>query len=80
MINLIFSIFKSLNKLNFYINFFIYFLTYMKMSKDSSAKYYEDNKEKLPKEKLLKDIKVFLKKKKKKKQFGCERYKIPTRR
>ena len=52
MINLIFSIFKSLNKLNFYINFFIYFLTYMKMSKDSSAKYYEDNKEKLQKKAL----------------------------
>ena len=52
MINLIFSIFKSLNKLNFYINFFIYFLTYMKMSKESSAKYYEDNKEKLQKKAL----------------------------
>ena len=38
----------------------------MKMSKDSSAKYYQENKEKLQK-KLLKDIKVFLKKKKKKK-------------
>ena len=37
----------------------------MKMSKNSSAKYYQDNKEKLPK-KLVKDIKVFLKKKKKK--------------
>ena len=38
----------------------------MKMSIDSSAKYYQENKEKLQK-KLLKDIKVFLKKKKKKK-------------
>ena len=36
------------------------------MFKDSSAKYYQDNKEKLPK-KLVKDIKVFLKKKKKRK-------------
>ena len=35
------------------------------MSKNSSAKYYQDNKEKLQK-KLVKDIKVFLKKKKKK--------------
>ena len=51
----------------------------MKMSKDSSAKYYQENKEKLQK-KLLKDIKVFLKKKKKKKQFSRERYKKPTRR
>ena len=33
------------------------------MSKDSSAKYYQNNKERL-REKLLKDIKVFLKKKK----------------
>ena len=45
------------------------------MSKNSSAKYYEDNKERLQK-KLVKDIKVFLKKKKKKKgQCGCGRYK-----
>ena len=36
------------------------------MFKDSSAKYYQDNKEKLLK-KLVKDIKVFLKKKKKRK-------------
>ena len=34
------------------------------MSKDSSTKYYLDNKKKLPK-KLLKDIKDFLEKKKK---------------
>ena len=35
------------------------------MSKDSSAKYYQGNKESLQKN-LLKDIKVFLKKRKKK--------------
>ena len=35
------------------------------MSKNSSAKYYEKNKERLQK-KLVKDIKIFLKKKKKK--------------
>ena len=34
------------------------------MSKDSSAKYYQNNKERLQKN-LVKDIKVFLKKKKK---------------
>ena len=34
------------------------------MSKESSAKYYQNNKERLQK-KLVKDIKVFLKKKKK---------------
>ena len=45
------------------------------MSKDSSANYYQDNKERLQK-KLLKDIKVFLKKKKeKKRQYGCGQHK-----
>ena len=41
------------------------FFTYIRISKDSSAKYYQNNKEKLQK-KFVKDIKVFLKKKKKK--------------
>ena len=35
------------------------------MSKDLSAKYYQDNKERLQKN-FVKDIKIFLKKKKKK--------------
>ena len=35
------------------------------MSEDSAAKYYQNNKERLPK-KLVKDIKIFLRKKKKK--------------
>ena len=34
-------------------------------SKNSSAKHYQDNKERLQKKRLVKDIKVFLKKKKK---------------
>ena len=34
------------------------------MPKDSSAQYYRDNKERLQKKKLMKDIKVILKKKK----------------
>ena len=43
------------------------------MSKTLSAKYYQENKERLQKF-LLKDIKIFLKKKKKtKQQYGCER-------
>ena len=42
------------------------------MSKYSSAKHYQNNKERLQK-KLLNDIKVFLKKKKKKQQYGRER-------
>ena len=50
----------------FFINSFIIFYTYIKISKDSSDEYYLDNKERLQ-EKLLEDIKVFLKKKKKKK-------------
>ena len=37
------------------------------MSMNLSAKYYQKNKEKLQKKKLVKDIKVFLKKRKKKK-------------
>ena len=45
------------------------------MPKNLSAKFYQENKERLQK-KLVKDIKTFLKKKKKKKQqYGCERYK-----
>ena len=45
------------------------------MFKKLSAKYYQENKERLQK-KLVKDIKMFLKKKKKKKQqYSRERYK-----
>ena len=60
MIKLTCSIFMSSN------NYFIIFFTYIKMSKDSSAKYYQNDKESLQKD-LVKDIKVFLGKKKKKK-------------
>ena len=43
--------------------------------KNSSAKYYQGNNERLQR-KLVKDVKVFLRKKKKKKWlYGCERYK-----
>ena len=45
------------------------------MSKYLSAKYYQENKERLQK-KLVKNIKTFLKKKnKKKRQYGPKRYK-----
>ena len=50
---------------NFFYNFFyiyIFFFTYIKIPKDSSAKYYRNNKIRLQK-KLVKDIKVVLKKK-----------------
>ena len=45
------------------------------MSKNSSVKYYQDNKERLQK-KLVKDIKVFLKKKKKKNNMVVKDEKI----
>ena len=46
--------------------FFIFFFhIYIIMSKTLSAKYFQENKERLQK-KLVKDIKIFLKKKKKK--------------
>ena len=45
------------------------------MFKNLSAKYCQENKERLQK-KLMKDVKIFLKKKKKKKQqYGRESYK-----
>ena len=45
------------------------------MSKDSSAKYFQSNKERLQ-IKIMKDIKVFPKKKnKKKRQYGRQQYK-----
>ena len=47
-------------------NYFIIFFTYIKMSKDSPAKYYQNDKESLQKD-LVKDMKVFLEKIKKKK-------------
>ena len=45
--------------------FFLYIFTYIKMSENLSAKYYQNSKERLQK-KLLKDIKVFLIKEKEK--------------
>ena len=65
---------KLLNP-SFYDIFYIFFSIYTKMSKTSSLKYYQENKERL-KKKLMEDIKIILKKKKKKKQqYGCECYK-----
>ena len=43
------------------------------MSKDLSAKYYQDNKERLQKKKLLKNLS--LSKQEKKPQYGLEQYK-----
>ena len=60
MIKLTCSIFMISN------NFDIIIFTYIdiKMSKDSSAEFYQNNKERLQRQ-FVKDIKVFLKKKKK---------------
>ena len=44
------------------------------MSKDSSAKYCQNDKERLPKKSSWKIAKSSLKKKRKKRQYGCERY------
>ena len=53
---------------------YIYIYIYKKMSKYSSAKYYKENKERLQK-KLVSNIKIFLRKKRKKPQYVHERYK-----
>ena len=48
---------------------------YIKVFKNLSAKYYQENKKRLQKN-LVKDTKIFLREKKKKNwQYGCERYK-----
>ena len=50
----------------FFINLFIYFFhIYIKVLKNLSAKYYQENKEEL-KKKLVTDIKIFLRNKMKK--------------
>ena len=51
----------------FIIVFYNLFFIYIKMSKNLSAKYYPENKERLQiKKKVVKDIKIFPRKKKKK--------------
>ena len=56
-------------------NFFINFFTYIKMSKNSSAKYYQENKERLQKKICERYQSLSKKEKGKKQQYGCERYK-----
>ena len=67
MIKLTCSIFIPSNKSIFFNYFFFinFFSNIKKIFKDSSAKYYEDNKERLQK-KPVTAVKVFLKKRKKK--------------
>ena len=52
---------------------YIHFI-YIKMYKNSSAKYYQKNKEILQQQ-IIRDIKFFLKKRKKKQEYGPEQYK-----
>ena len=60
------DIFECSNKFIFY-NFFS---IYIKMFKNLLAEYYQENRERV-KKKLVKDIKIFLKKEKKKKATIC---------
>ena len=70
IIKLTHSIFMSFNNI-----FTIFFYIHKVVPKDPSAKYYPSSKERLQK-KLVKDIQVFLKKKKiKKRQCDRELYK-----
>ena len=47
-----------------------------KMSKNLSDKYYQKNKKRIEKKKFLKDIKIFLKKKKKQYSLNVEKIKL----
>ena len=68
MIKLICSIFVFSN------NFFINFFTYVKLSKDSSAKHYQNNKERLQGKAREKYQSLSKEEKEKKQQYGHERY------
>ena len=58
--------------MNFLFYCYYFFFIYIKMSKALSAKYYQKNKERL-RRKFVEDIKIFLRKKKKKKrEYGRE--------
>ena len=61
--------------MNFLFYCYYFFFIYIKMSKALSAKCYQKNKERL-RRKFVEDIKIFLRKKKKKKrEYGRERQK-----
>ena len=60
----------------FLLFFLCFFSTYIKMSKDLSAKYSQDNKIRLKENKLVKKIEIFLKNvKEKKRQYYHDLYK-----
>ena len=59
----------------FFVFFFLTFFSYIQKCLKTLAKYYQEKKGKTT-SKLVKDIKIFLRKKRKKKpQYGRERYK-----
>ena len=69
MIKLTFSIFIYSNKTNFFYQLFkILSFIYVKMPRDSWAKYYQNNKERLQKKPMKEE-------KEKKWHYSCERYK-----
>ena len=65
---------SSSNKSNFYIQFLYNFFS-LKNFRDSSAKYYPDNKERLQKKACKRYQSLSKEEKKKKQQYGRERYK-----
>ena len=68
-------IFRSSNKSKCLFNFFIIFFIYIKVSKDSSAKYYEDYTERLQNKPRERHQNLYKEEKEKKRQYGHERYK-----
>ena len=63
------SVFISFNVI------FVIFFTYIKIFKDSSAKYYQNNKKRLQKNACERYQSLFKEEKEKKQQYGREQYK-----
>ena len=80
MIKLKFKIdfFKSSDKFVFYKFFSNIFFIAIKISKTLSAKYYQENKERLQKRACERYQSFSKKEKEKKQQYGCECYKISS--
>ena len=60
----------------FSVNFFVFFFTYINMFKDSSAEYYQNNKERLQKKARERYQSLSKEEKEKKWQYGRELWKI----
>ena len=73
MIKLTYNFFKSSNKSIFFIiSFYNFFFTYIKISKDSLAKYYQDKKERLQKKARARYQSLSKEEREKKQQYGHE--------